>query len=898
MQINIPVHTVVTLVGSSNSGKTLLAYHLANQLDATHSNLNFHVVSSDDIRRELIGDDYLHKHSNEMLYASNSAFDLLFTKLKHLMSFPLSLKNAIIFVDTTGLSKEFRDQVNKLADEYSYNKAAIVLDYKEYQDFFKYADDSIDKSIISNHVTRLRTKALPQMRSKDYPAGIFRIKQPTEWWSDVSIELTNAEEYKDCWLPTKVDVVKYNISNQPYIDIVNVQYTVIGDVHSCYKELVEVIEKAGVDIINKQDIPTLHQVDKKVVLVGDFTDKNGKNVLATIDFLYHNKDQLYWVLGNHEAWIYGYLKGTIKDSEGLRFTYFDTAHLLSNDSPLDKLVVEEYKAKFFELVELSKPFLVHPDFICTHSPCKLKHLGKLDKESKRAQLKHRLPSIYSKDFATEEEYKVTLESNLGWLKEQAIANFPFIFSGHLSFSEVVRLGSQVMLDTGAVYGNKLTACTVKGRKLEFTQVQSKEAYHPVKYLTTIFDTQDKVDLYSLDPKEQKRVKRCLGNQPTIYFAPTMSPSASNESELEPIKTALEYYKSKGITDLVAQVKFMGNNAVFVWKPNPEDCYITSRNGFLINYIDISLIVNKLHPLVKEQFPDATMVGIAGEMLPWRSLGSGLIDNHFNPIYLGLKAELEFCKENKFDTAFGNLLSQAKEEFTTDRTKLSKSELRAKYGDAKVEWYTSVLQMAKYTNPVDIDLAEVEAYKTELDGYTQDSKLDFQPFQVLKIERGDKVEVLPFDNFEGFIMFNEHEPLQINLATCHGYETEVEHVKEVYKHWVANSQEIFGYPKLEGVVIKPLDPKLTNVAPYIKVRNPQYLKLVYGPTYNMEPTYSKLVKSKRTSRKIKSSISEWQLGLEMLSIHSSQMTLNNPKAVDLMIKFIAEEKKVEVLDPRL
>jgi hypothetical protein len=29
-----------------------------------------------------------------------------------------------------------------------------------------------------------------------------------------------------------------------------------------------------------------------------------------------------------------------------------------------------------------------------------------------------------------------------------------------------------------------------------------------------------------------------------------------------------------------------------------------------------------------------------------------------------------------------------------------------------------------------------------------------------------------------------------------------------------------------------------------------------------------------------------------------MTLNNPKAVELMIKFIAEEKRVEELDPRL
>lgn len=871
INIQVPVHSIITMVSPSNGGKSTLCSKLVVELKNKYPDLHFHIVSSAQIRRELIGED-LHKHSNEMLYASNSAFDLLFTKLKHLMSFPLSLKNAVIFVDTTGLNKEFRDQVNKIADEFQYNKAAIVLDYKEYQDYFKYADESVDKSIISNHVNRLRTKTLPQMRSKDYPAGIFKIKQPTEWFADVSIELTNADEYLDCWLPLKTK------------DGQIIEYTILPDGHGCYDEVIEVLTKVGFTI--KDDL-IKNPGNKRIVCLGDFLDKNNEdNQKKLIQFIYNNQNYIFLQNGNHEDFVVRYFTGDIKPNKD-SLQYFDSINWLKDTPELEELKWLHSQAK---------PFLVHPDFICTHSPCKLKHLGKLDKESKMAQFKHRVPSIYGKDFETEEEYKTALEANLGWLKKQAVANFPFIFSGHLSFRNPIKLGSQVLLDTGAVYGNKLTACTIKGRKLEFTQVQAKEAYYPIKYLTTIFDKKDGVSLDSLEDKEQKRVKRCLSEQPTIWFAPTMSPSASNESELEPIETALEYYKSKGITDLVAQCKFMGSNGVFVWKPNPEDCYITSRNGFLINYIDISPIVNKLHSLIAKKFPDATMVACSGEILPWKALGANLIDHHFTPIYSGIKAELEFCKENGFDRAFSNLLSQAKEEFASDRTKLSKSELKAKYGDAKVEWYNSALKAAKYVNLVDIDLTEVEAYKEELNGYTQDSELDFQPFQVLKIERGDKLEVLPFDNFEGFVMFNEHEPYQINLNSYQGYDVVVQHLKETYQYWVANSQEIFGYP--EGVVIKPLDPKLINVAPYIKVRNPQYLKLVYSPTYNLEPTYSKLVKSKRISRKLKSSINEWQLGLEMLGIHSSQMTLDNPKAVELMIKFIAEEKKVEELDPRL
>jgi predicted kinase len=870
MNINIPVQSIVTLVGPSNSGKTELVERLCMQLDDRHfPNLHCHHVSSDQIRRELIGDD-LHKHSNEMLYASNSAFDLLFTKLKHLMSFPLSLKNAVIFVDTTGLSKEFRDQVNKLADEYSYNKAAIVLDYKEYQDYFKYADKSVDKYIISNHVTRLRTKALPQIRSKDYPAGIFRIKQPTEWFADVTIELTNAEEYKECWLPTNIDGNK-------------VEYTILPDSHGCYDEVIDVLTKAKFTIENGLIV---NPGNRRIVCLDDYIDKGSKQK-ELIQFFYRNQDYIYHVLANHEDFVVRYFTGDIKpDKDSLQ--YFDSINWLKDTPELEKLKWLHSQAK---------PFLIHPDFICTHSPCKLKYLGKLDKESKKAQLKHRLHSIYGKDFDTEEEYKAALEGNLGWLKEQAITNFPFIFSGHLSFSNVVRLGSQVLLDTGSVYGNKLTVCNVKGRRLEFTQVQAKEVYHPIKYLTTIFDKQEGVSLDSLESKEQKRVKRALGDKPINFISGTVSPSASNDSELEPIETALEYYKAKGVTNLVMEPKFMGSRCNFYYKPNLEDCYLVTRNGYVINQIDTTSVISKWHPIIKEKLDNPSLAILDSELCPWFALGSGLIDQHFIPIYSGLKAELEFCKENGFDTAFGSLLSQANDEFTTDRTKLSKSELRAKYSDSKVEWYTSVLQMAKYTNPVDIDLAEVEAYKTELDGYTQDGELDFQPFQVLKIERGNKVEVLPFDNYEGFKLFNDNDIYEINLNEDNSVSV-IEKVKLYYQYWIANSQKLFGYPKLEGVVIKPLDSKLTNVAPYIKVRNPQYLKLVYGPTYNLEPTYSKLVNSKRVSRKIKSSIDEWKLGLEMLGIHSSQMTLNNPKAVELMIKFIAEEKRVEELDPRL
>lgn len=284
-----------------------------------------------------------------------------------------------------------------------------------------------------------------------------------------------------------------------------------------------------------------------------------ESLRKTIDFILENRDYFTICLGNHEVFSYKYLKGEIKgiDKE-MQEKYFLTGLLLEED--------EEYKVKFFQLVELSKPFLIHPDFVCSHSPCKVKYLGKLDKYSLKAQLKHRYP--YTNDYATEEEYKVALEDNLSFMKEQAVANFPFIFSGHIPVKEPVKLGSQVMLDTGAVYGNKLTAATVKEKRLVLNQVEG-DPFRETKYLISLFDKKEEVNLNELDSREKKRIQRMLGVKPVSYITPTMSPADRLDNELESIEAALNYYKNKGVNEIVIQPKAMGSNVTMTIRKVPK-----------------------------------------------------------------------------------------------------------------------------------------------------------------------------------------------------------------------------------------------------------------------------------------------------------------------------------------
>ena len=841
MKISIPIHTVVTLVGCNYTGKSLLCNKLVERLKTQYPELNFHIISSDVIRRELIGEN-LPRSSDEMLYASSIAFEVLFFKLRALLSFPLSIKNAVVFIDTTGLNKEFRERINKIATEYHYNTAALVLDYKEYDDYYYLLDtfpnESVDRKAISKHIKRLRCTALPEITKKQYPHGKFIIKTLSKEWEDINISLSNYSEYLSCWLPYASE------EGDIY------EYTILSDINGCYEELIESLTQVGFSIENNR---ILNSSSKRVICLSNYFNKENLNS-NLLDFLYLNKDCIYFCKSNQE----------LPDS-----------------------LIEE-------LSSVSKPFFIHPNFICSSSPCKFSKLGKLDKESIKAQIKYNYPS--GDEYESIEDYKKALEKHLGFIKHQGNSNnFPFIFSGNIPLKNYVRLGSQVLLNTSVINGNKLTTCTIKHKYLEFNSVNARDTYIPICCLVNVFDEKEPINLSGLDSKEYKRLTKCLGTKPTLWLAPTMSPSSSNKNTLEPLDTAIDYYLGKDVTELVMQPKYMGSNAVLIWKPDINECYMTSRNGHLIHSIDLSPIYNYFYPLISKAYPNASLVVLSGELLPWTVLGKELIDEHFIPIYIGMKEELEFCKDNQFNKVFSALLESSKKEFSNDRKNLSKNELKSKYGNARIEWYNSVQQHYKYIRPVDIELIELEKYKRELDGYIEEGDIHFKPFQLLKVEENEKVSVLPLNNYDGFKLFNSDPIIKIDIKDISKTK---EYLNWVFNTWITNSLDLFRYSKLEGVVIKPLDCNLKGIAPSIKVRNEQYLKLVYGPTYNLEPTHSKLVKTKDIRGKIRSSIKEWELGKELLNIPSNQLNINNSKALNLVSQFIAEEKKVSVMDPRL
>ena len=85
----VRLHTVYVLIGPSNSGKSYFSKNvLIPTLQQKLNNIQY--ISSDDIRRQLLGNANLDKYNMEMLEASAQSFTMLYTMLDNVTQFPIT----------------------------------------------------------------------------------------------------------------------------------------------------------------------------------------------------------------------------------------------------------------------------------------------------------------------------------------------------------------------------------------------------------------------------------------------------------------------------------------------------------------------------------------------------------------------------------------------------------------------------------------------------------------------------------------------------------------------------------------------------------------------------------------------------------------------------------------
>jgi predicted kinase len=853
------------MIGSTECGKTTFAKNvLIPQLQYELSDKNYisnvQYLSSDNIRQELLGYPY-DKYDSVMTEASEQAFELLFKKLKAVTRFPINAD--FVIIDTTGLSEDFRKRVSEIAQDHHYRLEAIIFDYKNMRDY--YASER-SKKLIANHVNRLRKDVLPSIRRSDYD-NIHRIREKNFYDSekaernpDYIVEVEDREEYVTHLLPP------------------NFRYVVIGDVHECVAELKALITSNGFEVIENKIQGTSKNTNKYFVLVGDFIDK-GKNTKETIEFLYENRHFFYFTKGNHENFVSKYLKGEINEKElDLSFieTYFDSIQVLRDDRDL--------QTKFQEIVDLSRDFYRYigkenDSFYVTHAPCFNQYIGKLDSLSTKRQRR----------FST--EFEGSIEAQLKFLETEGATSYPYHIFGHVATREVIRLKNKIGIDTGCVSGNRLSSVTLGGFKLIFKSVPANPSIEKGELQLAFSNKLKEINVQDLSDSDQKRLHYILRNK-VNFISGTISPADKSlrKNELESLSQGLYYFKNHGVKEVILQPKYMGSRCNLYLSRDLEKCYATSRNGYKITQVDLDDIyqrlLDKFLPMMEEDKIETILFD--GELLPWNALGKGLIQQQFEVVAKSLESEIDFLKEFRFEENFNSLRNRYEESgFDGVNSRLSKKQLIEKFGQTDYNNFKDFKAILETYHPLEEHEKAYLVYQKQLELYGKDSELEYKPFSILKIVyQNGKEEIPSSKQSELFYQISDDEFVVISLEEADSFEK-----AEAFFNKLTMERG------MEGVVIKPENPA-SDLIPFIKVRNPEYLTLVYGYDYRFEHKYEKLIKQKNIKRKVQASLSEYKLGLEMLGYRLDEIEPNHSAFKQVVANLLFEESKEAEIDPRL
>lgn len=833
--------TIYMLVGPSQTGKSTFAQKFIDQLYYKFRKNNCLILSTD-INRQTLNNSQLisnlyqssltHAAKERFPQFNEAAFELFYGALRAYTAPGVSTE--YIILDSTGLSETYREEIYRLADNRGYNVQAIIFDISK-GEIFKDKNFSDDiKQVIDRQSWKLRNKATATITQRKVTKKTTIKHFDHDDWNSLNLILDPID-------PKLTETYSFDIPETTPL-------VVIGDVHEDVVALTELINAIGDRYKDRDNIEQI-----TLMLIGDYLDKGNQTleILDLLDRIINSKTELMNLFnlvlidGNHESYVYKRLKGILPPNPEHETQWARSIEVLEKN--------EQYRQVFFNLYEnYTIPFAkikrdLFKDIYITHAPCLNKYLGKMSQSALKYQRNRRMISEDIRD-------------DLKEIFDEADWDYPIQIHGHVPHvDKSLNYKNQWYIDTGSVHGGKLTALIyehdtnsrtpfviqVDGNKLseypgfENSRISPKVEVKP-------FDIKD----YNLSPFEYRQINRFVKSK-ARFISGTMSPCGASDNGIEPVEKALVYYASQGVKEIIATPKYMGSRGqIYLFKNDPESDFMTSRSGVTINpdkHIFVPVLIDRMRSKMDEQMPVWTSCIMDGEITPWSALGSGLIERDYHQ-YLGL-----IRNEHSFLQRQNETMSQL--DFGENNNVL-------------------------FLNRVSKNGLNIEKFNEQLDlfGYpVTDENIDFKFFNFLELNG----EIRGFKQFESeFRLFNSNAVITGNPEDPSTIKNVVEYFDTLTNHWY-----------MEGMVIRPHGEHMRgDVAPYMKIRNEEYLRLIYG--YNYKETYMDKLKSKNVSGKTKLSIKEANIGLALLS------ETDRHKRTELAVKMFFSIKEEKKLDPRL
>ena len=823
--MKFPLHTIILLCGPSCCGKTFYTKNhlipgLRNQENGFRLNIQY--VSSDELRKNVLGDPDLDlrdkKNTFRLKYASEAAFRLLEYQVEQLTSFPINAE--FVIVDTTALNEDFRATMIRIAQKNHYNVDLVLFDLAT-REYYKYAGEA---DYVTNHIRRMRTEVFPHIGTNNY-GQVLRIKDrdnPPPIEAIVGFDL-----YRRCHFSQ--DAV------------------VVGDLHGCLDALLE-IEHAA------KNLP--------IIVIGDVIDK-GPDSLGVLRHLKENPEKYpLRLLGNHESYVYRYFHR--QTSESPMHDYYTSILQYEN--------VPEFRELIDWYFETAVPFVKIRDSIyTTHAPCPNKYLGKVDTASQRQQ-----------------RYAPISDETVELIRKEANAGHPRHLFGHAAFQRPFDYRNKIGIDTGGVYGN--TFSYYKDGKVR--SISAKATYSEHKLL----DAPDMgFDPSELDEFERQRIDYCI-REKINFVSGTIAPTVSDPDrmKIEPMETAIEMFRAKGVDTIHVQQKYMGSRCEAYISRNIDECRLTSRNGFRIKRLhnhngeeitDLQPVYEAIlaQPKIAEifaQYPEAETILLDGELMPWYALGKELIENQYRLIEQAAASEYELLKSTGFEDVLSVEYAHPNYDlFCNDKKAADKavnSNKKATYKLLKSYRHVPIAEMEQY----------LQVYREQIAVYGSAKPIEYFPFDILKIINRDGTEML----FRDAPVNERYDRVSRNTGRLVDLRNESD-IAALIEYFAALP------PETEGLVLKCNKPGRSRVY-MLKVRNEKYLTIIYGFDY-LEPSKNEtLIRRKNISKKLSVSNREYELGWNLAAIPYNGIHRENEEYQRTLAALIFEERKETGLDPRL
>lgn len=238
---------------------------------------------------------------------------------------------------------------------------------------------------------------------------------------------------------------------------------IIGDIHGCFKEFKELTTNLGYDW--GSGIP-LHSEDRVLGFVGDLTDR-GPESLKVIDIVWQlvlNLKRAYYTPGNHCNKLYRFFLGNnVQIAHGLETT-------VAEYDSLNKEKQKTIRKKFIELYESAPLYLVldQQRLVIAHAGIKQELIGKNNSQVKKFVLYGDI---------TGEKHADGTPVRKDWAKNYH-GNACIVY-GHTPVMKPRIINNTYNIDTGAVFGGKLTA--LRYPEMETVSVPSTLPYIAEKF---------------------------------------------------------------------------------------------------------------------------------------------------------------------------------------------------------------------------------------------------------------------------------------------------------------------------------------------------------------------------------------------------------------------------------